>query len=85
MDKPIAHAVIRGEVIASDLIEYPGRGDILDYLEELGERLDINTNEHMQRSRVLALVRGTHHSLTTPIELPILRNSWKNNCIVSCT
>lgn len=27
--------------------------DILDYLEELGNRLDINTNEHMQRAREL--------------------------------
>jgi hypothetical protein len=27
--------------------------DILDYLEELGERLDINTNEHMQWAREL--------------------------------
>ena len=27
--------------------------DILDYLEELGRRLDINTNEHMQRAREL--------------------------------
>lgn len=87
MNAPIAYAVIRGEVIDSDLIEYPGRGgimtflapdptkivdrlplaspgdmadlhdlrfeDILDYLEELGERLDINTNEHMQQAREL--------------------------------
>lgn len=87
MNTPIAHTVIRGEVIDSDLVEYPGRGnvmtfmapdpkkivdrlplaspgdmadlydlkfdDILDYLEELGERLDINKNEHMQRSREL--------------------------------
>ncbi len=87
MTEPIAHAVIRGEVIDSDLIEYPGRGgimtflapdprklvdrlplaspgqladlydlsfdDILDYLEELADRLDINTNQHMQRAREL--------------------------------
>lgn len=87
MTIPIANAVIRGEVIDSDLIEYPGRGgvmtfmapdpmklvarlpvaspgdladlydlsfgDILDYLEELGNRLDINTNEHMQQAREL--------------------------------
>tara|TARA_R110001599_G_scaffold346479_1_gene571861 strand:- start:15981 stop:16145 length:165 start_codon:yes stop_codon:yes gene_type:complete len=25
--------------------------DILDYLEELAGRLDINTNEHLQRAR----------------------------------
>jgi len=87
MNTPIAHTVIRGEVIDSDLVEYPGRGnvmtfmapdpkkivgrlplaspgdladlydlkfdDILDYLEELGARLDINKNEHMQRAREL--------------------------------
>jgi len=87
MTDPIAPAVIRGEVIDSDLIEYPGRGDvitfqapdpkkfvdrlplaspgqladlydlsfddILDYLDELGSRLDIETNEHMQRARDL--------------------------------
>ncbi len=87
MTDPIAPIVIRGEVIESDLIEYPGRGDvmtflapdprkfvdrlplpspgdladlyqlsfeeILDYLEELGSRLDINSNEHLQRSREL--------------------------------
>ena len=87
MEKPIAHAVVRGEIIDSDLIEYPGRGDvmtflapdpgkivdrlplaspgqladlydlrfddILDYLEELGARLDVNSNEHMQRAREL--------------------------------
>src|SRR5438445_11466381 len=27
--------------------------DILDYLEELGERLDVRTNEHMQWAREL--------------------------------
>ena len=85
MANPIAPIIIRGEVIDTDLIEYPGRGDvmtfdapdpkkfvdrlplsspakltdlydlsledILDYLEELGSCLDINKNEHMQRSR----------------------------------
>ena len=87
MTNPVAPIIIRGEVIDTDLIEYPGRGnvmafevpdsrkfvdrlplaspgdladlyqlsfdDILDYLEELGNRLDINTNKHMQRSRDL--------------------------------
>ena len=87
MTNPVAPIIIRGEVIETDLIEYPGRGDvmtfdapdprkfvdrlplpspgdmadlydlrfddILDYLEELGKRLDINTNEHLQRSRDL--------------------------------
>jgi len=85
--KPIAHAVIRGQVVETDLVEYPGRGDvmtfmapdprkivdrlplahhgqladlydltfedILDYLEELGGRLDIHKNEHMQQAREL--------------------------------
>lgn len=85
MDTPIAQAVIRGEIIDSDLVEYPGRDDImtfaapdpkklvgkltlgspsrladlydlrfddiLDYLEELAARLDINSNEHLQRAR----------------------------------
>lgn len=98
MAQPIAHAVIRGEVIDSDLIEYPGRGgtttflapdprkfadrlplaspghmgdlyelcfdDILDYLEELGARLDIDTNEHMQRAREL-----TYDATPLPREL----------------
>ena len=87
MSNPIAPIIIRGQVIDTDLVEYPGRGDvmsfdapdpkkfvdrlplasprdmldlydlrfddILDYLEELGQRLDIKTNEHMQRSREL--------------------------------
>jgi len=87
MANPIAPIIIRGEVIETDLIEYPGRGDImsfdapdpkkfvdrlplpspgdmldlydlsfddiLDYLEELGSCLNINTNEHLQRSRDL--------------------------------
>lgn len=85
MTAPIAKAVIRGEIIDSDLVEYPGRDDImtfaapdpktlvgkltlgspsrladlydlsfddiLDYLEELAARLDINTNEHLQQAR----------------------------------
>ncbi len=87
MTNPIARTVIRGEVIDSDLIEYPGRAggatfmapdprkfidrlplaspglmtdlydlsfdDILDYLEELGKQLDINSNEYMQEERDL--------------------------------
>jgi hypothetical protein len=98
MQQPIAHTVIRGEVIDSDLIEYPGRGgvmtflapdptkivdrlplaspgqladlydlrfdDILDYLEELGERLDIEKNEHLQRAREL-----TYDATPLPREL----------------
>jgi len=98
MTAPIARTVIRGEVIDSDLVEYPGRGDvmtflapdprkfvdrlplaspgdmgdlydlrfdeILDYLEELGKRLDITTNEHMQQARDL-----TYDATPLPREL----------------
>ncbi|MFZ0835452.1 MAG: acyl-CoA reductase [Mycobacterium sp.] len=107
MNNPIAHTVIRGEVIGSDLVEYPGRGggmtfmapdprkfvdrlplaspgmladlydlrfdDILDYLEELGKTLDINTNEHMQRAREL-----TYDASPVPRELVDLGYSGFN-------
>lgn len=107
MNNPIAHTVIRGEVIDSDLVEYPGRGggmtfmapdprkfvdrlplaspglladlydlrfdDILDYLEELGKTLDINTNEHMQRAREL-----TYDASPVPRELVDLGYSGFN-------
>ncbi len=98
MTDAIAPTVIRGEVIDSDLVEYPGRGDvmtfqapdpekfvdrlplaspsaladlydlsfedILDYLEELGARLDITRNEHMQRACEL-----THDASPLPREI----------------
>jgi hypothetical protein len=98
MTHPVAPIVIRGDVIDTDLIEYPGRGDvmtfcapdpkkfvdrlplpspgdladlydlgfedILDYLEELGARLDINKNEHMQYARDM-----TYNASALPIEL----------------
>ena len=32
MNKPIAPTVIRGEVIDSDLIEYPGRGGVMTFM-----------------------------------------------------
>ena len=32
MNEPIAPTVIRGEVIDSDLIEYPGRGDVMTFM-----------------------------------------------------
>lgn len=85
MDKPISYAVLRGQVIDSNLVEFGGRGgdlaflapdpasivdrlplasprlmedlyrlsfeDILDYLAELGERLDVNRNDWMRQSR----------------------------------
>ncbi len=107
MNNPIAHTVIRGEVIDTDLVEYPGRGggmtfmapdprkfvdrlplaspglladlydlrfdDILDYLEELGKTLDINTNEHMQRAREL-----TYDASPVPRELVDLGYSGFN-------
>lgn len=79
-------AVVRGQVIESDLVEFRGRGDdfsfsspdprilidrivsrpaqladlqklsfdeILDYLEALGQRLDVATNTHLQLAREL--------------------------------
>ena len=98
MTEAIAPTVIRGEVIDTDLVEYPGRGygvsfsapdprkfvdrlplaspgqmadlydlsfeDILDYLDELGGRLDIATNEHMQWAREL-----TYDATPLPREL----------------
>jgi len=107
MDKPIAQAVIRGQVIDTDLIEYPGRGDvmtfwapdphkivdklpvsspgeladlydlsfedILDYLEELGTRLDVRTNEHMQRARDF-----THQA--SPLTAPIVDSVYEGFC-----
>jgi len=32
MTNPIAPIVIRGQVIQSDLIEYPGRGDVMTFM-----------------------------------------------------
>ncbi len=98
MTEAIAPTVIRGEIIDTDLVEYPGRGygvsfsapdprkfvdrlplaspgqmadlydlsfeDILDYLDELGRRLDIETNEHMQWAREL-----TYDATPLPREL----------------
>ncbi len=83
--RPISYAVLRGQVIESDLIEFGGRGgdisflapdphkiarriplasprlmedlyelsfeDILDYLAELGARLDVNSNDYVREAR----------------------------------
>jgi Acyl-CoA reductase (LuxC) len=99
MHKPISYAVIRGEVIESDLIEFGGRGEgsnflapdphkivdrlplgsparmedlyeltfeqILDYLEELGSRLDIRTNKYLLEARELSYA-------TAPTTKPIM-------------
>jgi Acyl-CoA reductase (LuxC) len=99
MSRPISYAVIRGEVIESDLVEFGGRGgdssflapdplrivdrlplgspsrmedlyelsfdQILDYLAELGERLDIGTNDHMREARELSYA-------TAPTTEPIM-------------
>ena len=83
LNKFTASAIIRGQVIDTNLVEFGGRGanayqflspdpsifvsqlplghpgkmadlyeltfeDILDYLEELGKRLDYKTNPHLQ-------------------------------------
>ncbi len=84
VDAPVAKLIIRGEIIADNLVEVGGRGgdltfrtpdahryidklplgdpakladlyklrfeDILDYLEALGEKLDLKTNTHLQRA-----------------------------------
>jgi len=91
---PTAPMIVRGQVIASDLTEFQGRGDtltfrapdprlhlsslplsspgelrdlyalsfddILDYLEELGSRLDVRTNMHMQWARDLTYATSPH-------------------------
>jgi hypothetical protein len=44
-------------------------GDILDYLEALGARLDIETNPHLQRARALSY-------LTAPTTPPIIDRSY---------
>lgn len=83
--RPISYAVLRGQVIESDLIEFGGRGgdlsflapdphrivdriplssprlmedlyaisfeDILDFLAELGTKLDVRTNDYMREAR----------------------------------
>ena len=63
--RPISYAVLRGKVIETDLIEFGGRGgditflapdphkiidQILDYLAELGTRLDLKSNAYLQEA-----------------------------------
>lgn len=103
--QPISHAVIRGKVYDSDLLEFGGRGgdisflapdpqglvgklalgspskledlytlsfeDILDYLEELGSRLDLDKNAYMQEALELS-------GATAPTTPPILRGIYRN-------
>jgi len=105
MTQPISHAVIRGKVYDSDLIEFGGRGgdmsflapdphkllgqiplgspskmadmyeltfeQILDYLEELGSRCDLDRNDYL--AEALELSCGT-----APTTLPILRGIYRN-------
>jgi Acyl-CoA reductase (LuxC) len=99
MNNPISYAVIRGEVIESDLIEFGGRGgtinflapdphklieklplgsptkmedlyelsfdQILDFLAELGDRLDISKNDYLREARELSYA-------TAPTTKPIM-------------
>ena len=99
MTRPISYAVLRGQVIESDLIEFGGRGgditflapdphkiidrlplgspskmedlydisleDILDYLAELGARLDVRTNDYLREARELSYA-------TAPTTKPIM-------------
>ncbi|MET0988604.1 MAG: acyl-CoA reductase [Steroidobacteraceae bacterium] len=100
-----ASAIIRGEIITTNLIEFGGRGagdfrflapdpytllerlplghpgkmadlytlkfgDILDYLEELGSRLDLRSNEHLQQ----AMAGSFQTAPTTP---PIVEYCYK--------
>lgn len=84
-NRPVSYAVLRGQVIETDLIEFGGRGgdisflapdphtiadriplasprlmadlydlsleDILDYLAELGSRLNVRTNDYLREAR----------------------------------
>ncbi|MEJ6009401.1 acyl-CoA reductase [Novosphingobium aquae] len=103
MTMPIAPMIIRGEVIADNLVEVGGRGgdltfltpdahhyidrlplgnparladlydltfdDILAFAQALGERLDLETNEHLQQACELSY-------LTAPTTPPLVRNSY---------
>ncbi|MET0987217.1 MAG: acyl-CoA reductase [Steroidobacteraceae bacterium] len=101
----VANAIIRGEIISTNLVEFGGRGagdfrflspdphtllerlalghsgkmadlytlkfdDILDYLAELGARLDLRTNQHLQQA-----MEGSFH--TAPTTRSIIEYSYK--------
>jgi hypothetical protein len=104
-NRPISYAVIRGEVIASDLIEFGGRGgdlafvapdprkivhriplasprlmqdlyaisfeDILDYLAELGARLDVSRNDYLLEAREYSYA-------TAPTTRPIMDKFYRD-------
>lgn len=99
MTRPISYAVLRGQVVESDLVEFGGRGgditflapdphkildrlplgsptrmddmyqlsfeQILDYLEELGERLHVDKNDYLREARELSYA-------TAPTTKPIM-------------
>jgi hypothetical protein len=105
VDVPLATMIIRGKVIADNLIEVGGRGDdlrfmtpdahayldqiplgdpmrladlysisfeeILDYLEELGSRLDVEKNDHVHRARELSY-------LTAPTTAALVDRQYGN-------
>lgn len=98
-DAPVSYAVLRGQVIETDLIEFGGRGgettflapdphkiadriplasprlmedlyaisfdQILDYLGELGSRLDVRKNDYMREAREFSYA-------TAPTTKPIM-------------
>jgi hypothetical protein len=100
MSRPISYAVIRGQVIDSDLIEFGGRGgditflapdphrivdqlalgspirmadlyelsfeQILDYLGELGDRLEVRKNDYLLEAREMSYA-------TAPTTVPIMK------------
>ena len=99
MQKPISYAVLRGQVIDTDLVEFGGRGgdisflapdphkiidrlplgspskmedlyeltfeQILDYLEELGTRLQVRNNDYLLEAREMSYA-------TAPTTKPIM-------------
>ena len=103
--QPISHAVIRGKLIETDLIEFGGRGgditflapdphkiadqiplasprlmedlyeisfeDILDYLAELGERLDVRKNDYLLEAREYSYA-------TAPTTKPIMDHFFRD-------
>ena len=77
MNKPVIPMVLRGKIITDNLIEIPGRSGTITFdtpdahkyidqipLHEVGEKLDINSNEYMQQARNLTYEA---HPLTKPL------------------
>jgi hypothetical protein len=105
MMNPVVPAIIRGQVVVEDLVDFEGRGgsltfatpdpslhvkrlplasgseladlhtlsfdDILDYLEELGERLDPARNEHLRWARELTYA-------TSQATKPLVDNAFRS-------